>query len=194
MTSHLAWYTARASGFTALVLLTASMTIGLALSMKLRSPAWPRFLTTELHRFTTLTTLVFIGVHTAALYADSYVGFGVADLLVPFASSYAPLGMALGITASYLLLAVWASSQLQRRIGWRLWRTLHFATFALYVLAVAHTLAMGDDATTAWGMAIVAGSVVLVGGLTALRALGAGPARVRASQPPRTSRNSESTI
>jgi methionine sulfoxide reductase heme-binding subunit len=174
VTSHLAWYTARASGFTALVLLTASMAIGLALSLKLRSPGWPRFLTTELHRFTTLTALVFIGVHTAALYADSYVGFGVADLLVPFASSYAPLGMALGITASYLLVAVWASSQLQRRIGWTLWRALHYVTFALYVLAVAHTLAMGDDTTTAWGIATVAGSVVLVGGLTALRALAAG--------------------
>jgi sulfoxide reductase heme-binding subunit YedZ len=170
--NDLAWYTARASGFTALVLLTAPMTIGLVLSMKLRSPAWPRFVTTELHRFTTLVALVFVGVHTAALAADTYVGFGVAELLVPFASSYAPLGMALGITASYLLLAVWASSQLQRRIGWGLWRALHYATFALYALAVAHTLAMGEDATTPWGMATVAGSVVLVGGLTALRALG----------------------
>jgi sulfoxide reductase heme-binding subunit YedZ len=174
VTAHLAWYTARASGFTALVLLTASMAIGLALSMKLRSPAWPRFLTTELHRFATLVTLVFVGVHTAALYADSFIGFGVTDLLVPFASSYAPLGMALGITASYLLVAVWASSQLQRRIGWKLWRALHYATFALYVLAVTHTLAMGEDATTPWGMATVGGSAVVVGGLTALRALAAG--------------------
>ncbi len=174
MTSHLAWYTARASGFTALVLLTVSMTIGLALAMKLRSPAWPRFLTTELHRFTTLTALLFVGVHTAALAADSYAGFGVTDLLVPFASPYAPLGMALGITATYLLVAVWASSQLQRRIGWRMWRALHYATFALYALAVAHALALGEDTATTWGGTALAGSVVMVGGLTALRALAGG--------------------
>jgi predicted ferric reductase len=183
MTSHLAWYTARASGFTALALLTASMALGLMLGMKLRSRAWPRFATTELHRFTTLVTVVFVGVHTAALAVDPYIGFSPADLLVPFASSYATLGVALGITASYLLVAIWASSRLQRRIGWRRWRTLHYATFALYVLAVAHTLVAGEDAATLWGRATVAASVLLVGGLTALRALGAGRTTQRARPP-----------
>jgi hypothetical protein len=49
--SHLAWYTARASGYTALMMLTLSMVVGLVLGLQLHSPRWPRFLTTELHRF-----------------------------------------------------------------------------------------------------------------------------------------------
>ena len=50
--SHLAWYTVRASGDTALVLLTLSMVLGLLLGLNVRSARWPRFLTNELHGFT----------------------------------------------------------------------------------------------------------------------------------------------
>jgi predicted ferric reductase len=95
----------------------------------------------------------------------------VADPVVPFASSYAPIGMAVGITASSLLLAVWTSSQLQRRIGWRAWRTLHYATSVVYALAVVHRLAIGEDVSTRWGAATVIASTTIVCGLTGMRAL-----------------------
>jgi DMSO/TMAO reductase YedYZ heme-binding membrane subunit len=70
------------------------------------------------------------------------------------------------------MLAVWITSRLQRRIGWRTWRQLHYAVFAIYVLSVAHTLLASEDGSTSWGRWIVVGSVVLVATLTALRTLG----------------------
>ena len=170
--SHLAWYTVRASGYTALVLLTLSMVLGLLLSLNIRSPRWPRFLTNDLHGFTTLVALVFIAIHLGATVLDPFMHFGLSGALVPFASGYRTLGMAAGIVAGYLMLGVWISSRLRRRIGWRTWRTLHYAVFAIYALSVAHTLVAGEDASTAWGRWIVVGSVVLVAALTALRALG----------------------
>lgn len=176
--SHVVWYTARASGYTALSLLTLSLVLGLVLSLRLRSQRWPRFLTSELHRFVTLTTLVFVALHTASVLADPFVGFSAADVLVPFHSSYRPLGMALGIVASYLALALWLSSRLQRRIGWRAWRALHHLAFAVYAGAVSHTLLTGEDAGAGWGAAVAAGSVLLVGGLAVARLAGL-PAGVR---------------
>ena len=169
--SHVVWYTARASGFTALILLTLSMTVGLALSLKLHSPRWPRFLTTELHRFVTLTALVFVALHTVAVMVDFYMHFRLAEVLLPFATSYRPLGMALGITASYVLLAVWVSSLLQRRIGWRAWRSLHYAAFAAYAFSALHTILVGEDAVATWGRWTVVASIALVGGLACLRFL-----------------------
>jgi predicted ferric reductase len=180
--AHIAWYTVRASGYTALVLLTLSMVLGLLLSLNVRSARWPRFLTNDLHGFTTLVALVFVAIHMAATVLDPFMHFGLAGALVPFASGYRPIGMAAGIVAAYLMLAVWITSRLQRRIGWGTWRILHYAVFAIYALSVAHTLVAGEDASTAWGRWIVIASVVLVAALTALRALGARAAPAKTAQ------------
>lgn len=177
--SHLDWYSVRASGYTALILLTVSMALGLLLSLRVGSRRWPRFLTNELHAFTTLVSLVFIGVHVATTIADPYIHFGLAGALVPFASGYRTWGMAVGIVATYLMIAVWVSSKLQRQIGWRTWRALHYAVFAVYVLAVAHTIMTGEDATSSWGRWTTIASVSIVGALTAVRAVDRREAPVR---------------
>lgn len=44
------WYATRATGLAALVLLTASMAMGLLSSVRFQRPAWPRFVTLGLHR------------------------------------------------------------------------------------------------------------------------------------------------
>jgi methionine sulfoxide reductase heme-binding subunit len=179
--SHLAWYSVRASGYTALILLTLSMIIGLLLSLRVGSPRWPRFLTNELHAFTTLVSLVFVGIHVATTIVEPFVHFGLAGALVPFATGYQTWGMAFGIVGAYLMIALWASSQLQRRIGWRTWRALHYGVFPVYVMAVAHTLLTGEDAAGAWGRWIAVGGLSVVAGMTALRAAGGhGPVRSRA--------------
>jgi methionine sulfoxide reductase heme-binding subunit len=170
--SHVAWYTARASGYTAFVLLTLSIAIGLVLSLKVHSPRWPRFVTEELHRFATVTALVLVVIHLTALLLDPFMQFSAMDLIVPFTGSYRPAGVALGITALYLLLAIWLSSKLRKRIGWRTWRLLHYASFAVYLAVVGHTILAGEDARTWWGEAIDVASVLVVGSLAIARFAG----------------------
>ncbi len=180
--SHLAWYSVRASGYTALLLLTLSMVSGILMSLKVRSAWWPRALTNELHAFLSLVSLVFIGIHVVTTILDPYAAFGLAGALVPFATGYQTLGMATGIVATYLMLAVWISSQLQSRIGWRTWRALHYSVFAVYVLSVVHTLMAGEDGSTTWGVWMTVVSVVIVCGMTAVRVFGWGrPARTAAA-------------
>ena len=124
------------------------------------------------------------GVHLAALVFDSYVGFGLADLLVPFASHWKPMAVAWGVTGLYLLLAVEVSSLARKRLPNRIWRRLHFLAFPLYlvlnrggrgvlsplyVVASLHMLTAGTDGTTALALLAVAASGVAIGALLAVR-------------------------
>ena len=97
------WDVARAGGFTAYVLLTLAVAVGLALSTQLQSPSrWPRLLNNELHNFLTLLSMVFIVVHVLAVWVDPFTRFGWNEVFIPFVSHYRPVWMALGIVALYL--------------------------------------------------------------------------------------------
>ena len=169
--SHVVWYTARASGYTALALLTLAVALGLLLSLRVGSPRWPRFLTNDLHEHVTLVALWFVGLHGVSVLVDPYMRFGWADVLVPLASPYRPPGMALGILGGYLWLAVWLSAKVRRQIGYTAWRRLHYATYGVYAFALLHTVLVGTDAGSTWAIAVEAGGAVAIGGLTLVRVL-----------------------
>src|SRR5689334_11498162 len=115
------WDIARAGGLTAYALLTCSVALGLALSLRLQAPRWPRVINYEMHNFVTLLTLVFTGLHVAAVWIDPFTRFGWYEVFVPFASHYRPLWMALGIMSWYMLIAVAVTTWLQRCIGYAWW-------------------------------------------------------------------------
>ena len=165
------WDTARAGGLIGYVLLTASVSLGLVLRNRWQSSRWPRLVTNELHGYVSLLALVFIAVHVIAVAVDPFTHFGLAAVLVPFASHYRPIWMSLGIVALYLLLAVWVSTHLRHRIGHRLWRKIHVLAFAVYGAATLHGLGTGTDTRTTWAVALYATSVGLVGTLLAIRLL-----------------------
>ncbi|HET7744463.1 MAG TPA: ferric reductase-like transmembrane domain-containing protein, partial [Gaiellaceae bacterium] len=177
--SAVTWDTARAGGFAAYVLLTAGVSVGLVLRNRWQSTRWPRLITNELHGYLSLLALVFITVHVLAVLVDPFTRFGLAEVLVPFASHYRPFWMGLGVVALYLLLAVWVSSRLRARIGFRTWRTIHVLAYGVYVAATVHGLGTGSDTSTVWAPMLYAVSILLVGGLTVRRLLvpaGAGQA------------------
>jgi hypothetical protein len=165
----LTWVTTRAAGYTSFVLLTVSVALGVLLSSQWRSRRWPRFATTELHRFVTLLTLVFIAIHVVVALLDQFIRFSLIEVLVPFINHYRPLWTGLGIIAAYLATAVWLSTWLQRRIGYHWWCWLHYATFAVYAAAAVHGIGSGSDTGSLWSWAIYLASFALVGGLLALR-------------------------
>lgn len=167
----LTWEIARAGGFTAYLLLSASVTLGLVLSLQWRSTNWPRFVTNETHRFLALLTLVFIGVHTLAVAPDPFIGMTPLELLVPALSHYRPLWVALGIVGAYLVIAIWASEYLRPHVGFRWWRRLHYLTFVGFVLAAIHGVGTGSDTRTLWGELIYGLSIALVLGLLLIRLL-----------------------
>ena len=77
--------------------------------------------------------------------ADTYVHFGAADVLVPFASKWHPVALAWGIVATWLLLAVEISSLAMRWLPRRVWHAIHLSSYALFLSATVHGLASGPD-------------------------------------------------
>jgi len=59
---------------------------------------------------------------------------------VPFASAWQPIPTALGIVALQLAAALWISTLLRSRIGYRRWRRLHHLTFGVFGAAMLHGL------------------------------------------------------
>ena len=167
----LTWTVARAGGLTAYALLSLSVVLGLALSVRWQAPRWPRLITNDLHRFLTLLSLVFVVVHGLAVWLDPFTSFNWNEVLVPLLSHYRPLWMALGIVAAYLGAAIWISTELRPYIGYTWWRRLHALTFAVYVLSTLHGIATGSDTRTPWALALYAGSAALIGLLLVYRLL-----------------------
>jgi hypothetical protein len=168
VSQELWWYTVRATGLVAWLLVTASVVWGLLLSLRRLSrprPAWML----DLHRFLGGLSLLFVVAHVAALAFDSFVGFDWDDLLVPYASSWRPAAVAWGIAAAYLLVAVEVSSLLMRHLRRGLWHAVHLLSLAVFVAITVHALMAGADADEPLFRAFAAGSSVVVVLLLAVR-------------------------
>ena len=73
--------------------------------------------------------------------------------------------------AAELMLVVYASFALRKRIGPRNWRRLHWATYAIFAAATVHGLAAGTDTAQPWAFACTSAAVGSVAAATAWRAL-----------------------
>jgi sulfoxide reductase heme-binding subunit YedZ len=149
-TTEAIWYTIRATGVVALVLLTVTTVLGLLTASGARTRRWPAFAQADLHKRASLFALVFLGLHVVAAVVDTYVHVGLLAVLVPFASPFRPLWTGLGTVAVDLLVAVAVSSALRRRIAARTWRGIHWLAYGCWPLAMAHALGSGTDAAQLW--------------------------------------------
>ena len=140
------WYLARGSGVVALVLLTASVVLGIVTSVRWSSRRWPRFVIEFLHRNVALLVVTFLGIHVATVVIDGFAPIGWKDAVVPFVSAYRPLWLGLGAIAFDLVVALVVTSLLRHRIGHRVWRMLHWFAYVCWPVAVLHGLGAGTDA------------------------------------------------
>jgi sulfoxide reductase heme-binding subunit YedZ len=85
------WYTTRATGIVALVLLSATVVLGLMTRRRVSSEGWPRFVLQDLHRRISILSVCFLGIHVLTSVADTYVDIGWQSILVPFTSRYETL-------------------------------------------------------------------------------------------------------
>ena len=133
------WYLTRSLGVGALVLLTASVALGVLSAARWRSERWPRFVTTGLHRNLTLLAICFVAGHVLTTVLDGYTPIGLRDAFIPFVSSYRPVWLGLGAVASDLLLVLVLTSLLRVRIGYRAWRYVHWLAYASWPVARANS-------------------------------------------------------
>lgn len=165
------WVLARASGLLAYWLLTASVLAGLVLKARPFGTTPRPAVVTDLHRFLALLGLGALCLHGLALLLDTVVPISLADLLVPGIAPYRPLATALGVVAAELMLVVYVSFSLRKRIGTRAWRRLHWATYLIFALATVHGLAAGTDSGTTWVLGLYGAATGAVLAATAWRIL-----------------------
>ena len=154
------WYLTRGSGVVALVLLTASVCLGILTTVRWRTGRTPRFVVAGLHRNVALLSVVFLGIHVGTSVADTYAPIGVRDVFIPFASSYRPVWLGLGTLALDLAAAVVVTSLVRVRLGHRVWRLTHWLAYASWPIALVHGLGTGTDARVGWLHATAVGSAL----------------------------------
>ena len=144
------WLASRSAGIVALLCITLSVAVGLAMAGRVsRNPRLARTLM-AVHQQAALVGLVAIAVHGITLLGDRFLAPGLTGIAVPFVIDHEPLWTGLGVIGGWLAAALGLSYWVRHRIGPGLWRRLHRATILVYVLAVAHTLGSGTDASEPW--------------------------------------------
>lgn len=172
------WLASRASGIVAMLLVSASVILGLTMAAGLLRRPGLKGRLAKVHEQLAVTGLAAIAVHGVTLLGDSWLRPGLQGILVPFSMSYRPGFTGLGIIAAYLAALLGLSFYARRRIGARRWRKLHRATSVVWVLGVVHALGAGTDGSSAWFRYLVLATAVPVLPLLALRV-------ARSRRPPR---------
>jgi sulfoxide reductase heme-binding subunit YedZ len=176
MIGHALWYSSRATGLVSLLLLTATVVLGALNTGRLSLPGWPRFVVAAVHRNLSLVAVAFVAVHVATAVIDPYAGIGWLDVIVPFGSVYRPFWLGLGAVAGDLFIAVLATSLLRQRLGVRLWRLVHWASYACWPVALLHGVGTGTtDRHTAWVIALDLSCVAAVTAAIAWRVISVHP-------------------
>jgi hypothetical protein len=157
------WYLARGTGVVSLLLLTASVVLGVLGPLRFTAgPRWPRFAIDSLHRDVSLLVMVLLAAHIVTSVLDSFAPIALLDAVIPFGASYRPLWMGFGALSFDILIALVVTSLGRRRLGYRAWRGVHWLAYASWPVAVLHGLGTGSDTKVWWILALTAGCLAAV--------------------------------
>jgi methionine sulfoxide reductase heme-binding subunit len=156
------WALGRGTGIVALVMFTISLVLGIVTRSGRPVPGLGRFGAADLHRTTALTGTGLVVAHVVSLFFDPYAQLTLVDAVVPFLGAYKPVWLGLGTLAFDLLAVVTVVSLLRHRVGPRVFKAVHWATYALWPIALVHALGNGTDASSPWMIGTAAASVAAV--------------------------------
>ena len=157
------WLAARAAGFTAYLILTFIVAVGLILSHPVNKSTWK--LSKQLfpwHENLFVFGLAFSLVHVVSIVLDPYAGVGVVGAIVPGLSSFRSVPVALGTLGLYAFLITALTARYTKALPPGLWLRLHRLSIVVWALGWAHGVLAGTDSgSVGWlyvasGLAIVA--------------------------------------
>ena len=163
---HLFWITSRAAGTLALLFSSVAVGVGLSMGGKLIKGRGPDLRAT--HEALSMATIVAIVVHAVALLGDSFMHPSLADITIPFVSSYMTVWTTIGIVGGWMMVILGLSFYARGRIGQQRWRRLHRFTALAWILGLAHSLGEGTDAGKLWFL-VATGIVALPAAVAARR-------------------------
>jgi methionine sulfoxide reductase heme-binding subunit len=156
------WYATRGTGAVTLVLLTASVVLGIAAARGWRLTGASLFAVGSLHRTLSLLALALLAVHVLTTLLDPFPHIGLAASVVPFSDGYRTLWLGLGTVAADILLALVITSLVRRRLGYGAWRRVHLFAYLCWPVALLHGFGTGSDARSTWMLVLTIGCVAAV--------------------------------
>lgn len=157
------WYLSRATGIVSVVLFTVVFCLGMITAGRRRPHGQAATVVMGVHRWLSVGMLVFLATHIVTSIVDGYVSISWLAVVVPFVSDYEPLLTGFGAIAVDLLIVVMVTSFLRHRIPERLWRGIHWMSYAMWGVAVFHGFTMGTADQP--GLRLVTLACVVAGGL-----------------------------
>jgi sulfoxide reductase heme-binding subunit YedZ len=148
------WALGRGTGVVALVVLTLSLLLGILSRSGRPLAGLGRFGLNEVHRTAAMTGVGLIAVHVGSLFFDPYAQLHLVDFVVPFVGTDRPLWLGLGTVAVDLLAVITVVALLRDRVGPRVFRAVHWLTYALWPVSLLHSLGDGTDAGSLWLVAV----------------------------------------
>jgi methionine sulfoxide reductase heme-binding subunit len=139
------WYTSRATGVVALLLLTTVMLLGILVTRQGRLPGLPKFAVTGLHRNLSLLAVAFVALHVLTAVVDGYVHIPLTAAVVPLASPYERVWLGVGAVSLDLIVAVVVTSLLRRHLSRRAWQVVHLLSYLSWPLAWVHSFFASGD-------------------------------------------------
>lgn len=144
------WYADRGTGAVTMLLLTASVVLGMGTRVRWKSAIWPKYISVPLHQNISLLILCFLAVHVAAAVLDPFAKLGLKDAFIPFSSWYRPLWLGLGVIAMELVVALIITSLTRKWVNYKTWRFVHWFSYVAWPLGLLHGLGTGSDVRMIW--------------------------------------------
>ncbi|WP_338749003.1 ferric reductase-like transmembrane domain-containing protein [Bacillus sp. FJAT-52991] len=143
------WEWIRASGITAYLLLFISNLAGMMVKGKIASKKGQPILL-SIHQTAGWLALLLSLFHAFMLLFDRYVTYSLVELFIPFTATYQPLASSAGTLAFYIIVILFFSSDVMKKIGRKWWRSIHFLALPAYFLALIHGVLIGTDSGAMW--------------------------------------------
>ncbi|HBI33604.1 MAG TPA: hypothetical protein DEA43_00595 [Candidatus Moranbacteria bacterium] len=140
-----AWYISRVSGLVGFTLLYISIFLALTIRIPFLRKVFSPLYALNAHGWIALQATLFVFVHGTVLIFDKFMGFNLVDILVPFASTYEPILVAMGIIGFYLMIILVVTSYARKYIPFKVWRAVHFLNIILYIGVIIHAYFLGTD-------------------------------------------------
>jgi sulfoxide reductase heme-binding subunit YedZ len=156
------WYANRGSGAVTMALLTASVVLGMGTTVRWKSTFWPRYFNAGLHQNVSLMFVGFVVVHITTAILDPFARLGLSDALIPFASSYRPFWLGLGVVAAEVAVALMLTTAVRGLLTYPVWRLIHWLSYAAWPAALLHGLGTGSDVHAWWFLWLEAACVLAV--------------------------------
>lgn len=164
----LEWYAIRATGTVAYLLLYLAALTGLySMVLKKRKKKINHII--YFHEALSDWSLILTCGHLGVLLLDSYFPFKLSEVLIPFASGYETISMALGTIAFYFLIITIFTSKFRKKIGYQRWHKLHALNPILYIFVTLHGLISGTDFQGAIIAIVNIAPIMFIGGMLLLK-------------------------